>query len=141
MGIIPRFQRDRVTSREAETIASDRVIGVQNSILDRKFEDIERSVRKSDERVAAVENSLLSEIRSLAKRNLHDHLDTLVMIRNRAMDAEKFSAAVNAEKARGQVFGFYNPERLGASEDPNSLEDLSVAELTALLEKLENGSK
>ena len=137
MPLIPRFQRDQISVEEAFEVASAKVTGSSQKEIQKQFPEFQKSELKSQE-VQQAESCLLTEIRRLAKDNLHDHLTVLEQIRNEARRDGVYSAAVSAEKSRGQVFGFYDPARIQKSEEPSSLEDLSVSELTSLLNKLDN---
>ena len=130
------FLRNRSTPRESFLIASEKMKGGSPEEIAERF-GVETKVVESDPLVIQAQTSLLSEIRRLARNNLHDHLDMLATIRDEARADGKFSAAVNAEKARGQVLRFYDPSSLEEGNKGNSLEDLSMAELTNLLTELE----
>jgi hypothetical protein len=131
------FLRNRSTVKEGFLIASEKLKRVPNKEIAERF-GVEEEVVARDPLVLQAQTSLADEIRVLAKRNLNGHLSMLATIRDEARSDGKYSAAVNAEKARGQVLGFYDKERFEKQEGSSSLEDLSVAELTNLLTELEN---
>lgn len=131
-----QFLRNRTTVSESFLIASERMKGNPSDQIAERF-GVEPEVVESDPLVTQAQNSLLVEIRRLARNNLHGHLKMLETIRDEARSEGKYSAAVNAEKARGQVLGFYDKNIHEEKKKGNALEDLSVAELTNLLTVLE----
>lgn len=134
------FLRNRSTLKEGFLIASEKLKRVPSREIAERFGVEERVVAK-DPLVLQAQNSLADEIRVLAKRNLHGHLDMLATIRDEARTDGKYAAAVQAEKARGQVLGFYDATRFQQPDTGNALEDLSIAELTNLLVELDKGEK
>lgn len=134
---MPDFLRNRSTLKEGFLIASEKLKRVPEEVIAERF-GVEQEVVAKDPFVLQAQSSLADEIKVLAKRNLHGHLDMLATIRDEARADGKYSAAVNAEKARGQVLGFYDRERFDKPENGSPLEDLSISELTNLLIELEN---
>lgn len=138
MAILPEFPRERVSVEEAYEIGTKKALGASSKEIARSYPEFSKEILEKDDNVVSAELCLLDQIRKLAKRNLQSHLSMLETIRDEARNAEQYSAAVSAEKNRGTIFGFYDPERMSASSSPNSLEDLSIGELTSLLNQLEN---
>lgn len=75
----------------------------------------------------------LAQARSSLSRSptarLEDHLEQLATIRDAAMGAEKYSAAVSAEIARGKAQGFYNKPDGKDTEEGRDAKKLSDDEL------------
>lgn len=130
------FLRNRSTIKEGFLIASEKIKRVPAPEIAERF-GVTQEVVEKDPHVLKAQTSLADEIKILAKKNLNSHLNMLATIRDEARSDGKYSAAVNAEKARGAVLGFYDKERFDKEKGQSSLEDLSVAELTNLLTELE----
>lgn len=73
--------------------------------------------------------STLADARSSMKRpyqaRLEEHIEQLALIRDAALGAEKYSAAVSAEIARGKVQRFYDPPK----DDSDPLKDGDLKKL------------
>ena len=73
---------------------------------------------QSRPKIAARIEALRTEVRRKGVVTLEEHLKALGVLRNKAVEARQYSAAISAEIARGKVCGLYTDAGLDPDEAP-----------------------
>ena len=113
--------------------------------IDSGYEEVSAHVRASELRnpnkfplVAKYIGELRAEVQKKYEVTFERHITELGRIREQALSKGAFSAAANAEVARGKAAGLYIEQKISLT---GKIEDLSIEELESKMKKIYEDNK